>query len=685
MLSSFSKRPGLWLLLAVAGCGLKCQEAPRPKLDPVLLELPPNWRAQERSEQEFLQELYPAESACSVLASYKSDLKSPGNTLLMLDNVQVGGRPLERPGDRLGDVRERDPRPLDIARVNGRVDVAYNPLFQLGLLLQEIPDRKKFLELIDEEISNSFFRIIPLIAWKALITSPFGDVYKERNKLLEDKISEALPGSFDRRGDRVFLLEEALPNVVLQNGIPTVGMLGPTFDDTKESRIEKNLNLEGILRAYSTPVDLIVSEEWSEVFRLDRLALASSVSAFLRNDPLEQACATVLLHRSFAQMLAVIGMDRLPVKPTSKDPKRYAFPEIAQLLNGKDSSEFMVCPTSGVFAKDESYIRVSVDFLGSYTKEGPPLDLSRQAKRPELCTPQTAIPFAQAQDSLWPPRRQAIEDLARAEDWLDVLGGFVNFAVAINPGSAWWRSSQNVLGYPLVAFDDINRAKGLGGILPVDAHVLALGLLNLGVPNFLNKHMVYLNSENRFRDMSDSDVIKIRISEDAFDRTKLAPKQVRTTIRSAARLAEMAFKLSNSLWRLDDWLVTARASLADEISRSEKGLSSRTVESILKEYQDFVEGLFGSEENLLLLVATGDNSIRADLERLKEASAMLMAAFENPQGVCFASLDLDLSTAVEQGVGECNPAERKEWNYSLSLIADRYQSALFERLRIRSL
>ena len=147
----------------------------------------------------------------------------------------------------------------------------------------------------------------------------------------------------------------------------------------------------------------------------------------------------------------------------------------------------------------------------------------------------------------------------------------------------------------------------------------------------------------------------------------------------------MSFKLSNALWRLDDWLRDARASLSDEISRAEPGRSFRSVEAILSEYQEFVKGLFGSEKNLIDLIDTSDNSIRADLERLKEASAMLMTQFENPEGVCFEALELDLASGQEVGVGECDASQKAQWNYSLGLIAERYQSPIFERLRQRSL
>jgi hypothetical protein len=168
---------------------------------------------------------------------------------------------------------------------------------------------------------------------------------------------------------------------------------------------------------------------------------------------------------------------------------------------------------------------------------------------------------------------------------------------------------------------------------------------------------------------------KVRFSDPKF----VDQAQIVTSVRSAVLLTEISFQLASALKTLHKWAEAAHLNFEIDIANAR---TSKKRGRIKKEYRLFIEGMFGTDETLQLLIATDPGSLRDQLEGLKLASAMQLARFakKKDEGYysCYGQLTTDLQSKTEALHGECTHEERSLWKYVSSIVAKEYKSPLYD-------
>ncbi len=637
------------LTLALSACSLKHDENERKFIEPL--------RVASASSPIFSGEEGLAPVLFEPAAQY-----SPCE---VLESIPVG----ESVTDRfrlLGEIKfdKEDASPL--SEIPGRVDVGASPLYQYAILTQQIPTAEEFMALLEGEYERAtgFGDVLKLGIARRLLKWGFMNVYSLRNSVVQDRINEALPGVFKESGEAP-LFKNSVPAALLQNGNPFLVRMSLSPEDNQVTRETKLRRLDEVFKAYNRPLRVFSPGGWPQFSQDMKVSLTAAIRGLNSSNIQSRACSTVLMHRAFAQLMAVMGYHRPPIE---EERRLSFFPPFQNMLKSKEDNELVVCPSPGSFLQGPHRLLLTREQLGN---GGEAFDLAQDPQTAQLCSRQEAKPLSHA------PRVWSAADAARASgsQVAAFLNGAVNFAFAFNPRSQWWRGTQ--VGFPLSPFDGIEKIKSSGAILPADAHALSLGFVNLGFDLLMKKHLVFVNDAQK-EVPSSAEATGVRLSE--ASRTAMSGGKVITTVAGSAQLMEIAFKLGHSLGLLDRWRVEAEESIREELAFERDPVKRRALKA---DFNMFLEGMFGSADTLERLGSGEKGSVRDQLRSLSLASSLLGARFvvrENGRVTCASRLVLDLASGVETPEGRCTASEEAAWKYSLLLAARTFRSPYFFEL-----
>lgn len=751
MLSSSSKLALILLLLSAGACSKLKRETvlrrPFPRLDPTL------GSSVDPVEAEPVEELYSSVgklSACEWLQQVGS-----GDSLVGRFRVIGKAQPVES-SDQLSDddngpldflrfwdndiVKEsdacrrvrfgnRDPKWVDqcyqerallakrkgvnLNRISGRVDMAANPLYNYALTAvvndlddPVIPDGEGFLSRVEDTLSKSPTTIPTLIAYRALMKLNILDVYTERNKRTQRELNRIFPGAFNRE---IYHLQGSFPDTIFTNGSPALNTFTPLPDDSQEIKSRKIEGINAMLSIYSRDVSLFSHPSWDS-FREDmRSGMTAAIRGLNSRSPIEQACGATLIHRSFAQLLTVKGYDRVPVTEDLAT-RQSSLPPLEELLEDKESRRFKVCKTTGSFVRNGYRHSLSLDDLNHLSSLGSELSLAATPYLPGPCEKPVSVVSPDYRDATG--AFVGVDDPTPARRLLEFASGVSYFTMAFNPAAPWWKN-----GLPLGKWTTFESIVPSGAVLPMEANALSLAFLQASFGNIQDRHLVQIDENGR--ETSDaSRTLGVRISESP--RTAGTGGTVETTARSAALLAEFAFRFSAHLDKLADWYPKARAFSRDEDRRireeyrqrllSEKlaGSSDEMEDSQLRRkaaidkdfkdqlkknadvLNDFVSGMFGGEETLVRLTKEGsDGALRSRMQDLKLVASFLLVSFVKREAdgrlTCYDHLTSDLDTGSESKTGECSDRDSNAlgttqslFKQAMAMAAREYDSPIFK-------
>lgn len=702
----------LLFLLVLTSCAKLVREAPleRASLPRLNVDAFQGVEVASIDREEMLEKLFtpqPGMTACSFLDDLSiAKTYLPGSRFRLVGEMRVGLAPRDAQGKKLNkkscfqqclpffwgsgackrckEEREKD---TEIFSLDGRVDISASPLYQYALLTQEIPNRKRFLELVEEEIDKQSLLATPIARlYKWLLGANIIDLYAKRNEIIQDRVNEAFPGSFDPAGLNRSL-KKSFPEAVLRNGMPTFSNLSPLPDDAREVRDRKSRELKAILAAYSKSVPVFsLSGKWSSFQDEMERGMNLALQAFNTQSPKEQACATAILHRGFAQLLTIAGYDRPPMAVDDPAKEVSAFPTIDRLLENPQGTRFKVCPMAGAFGKDGYRMTLYAKDLENFDAAKDTLLLTRNTPNSASCAQTEAVATNSWEYTHY--NRPRLSEVASGEDLLNFAHGISHWLVSFNPGAKWWTQETNVTGFPLANFDSLSSISTSGGILPVQGHALSLALVNVTFAQIMKNHLVMLDEFGK--ETTDAKkAIFVRYS----DRSREAGSggKITTTLRSAILALETTLKFQASFENLSKWKADSKARLDADMA-SERDLKKR--EEMAKEYAAFVKGMFGGDDTFAMVTdkfsdaeikAGQAPSLRNQLVNVELALAMLSANFakKNADGTftCYNQLvkDFDSKDAPEEKIGQCSVEDQRRWKRLMSMVASMYKSPLFAK------
>ena len=673
-LFSYSNRLLAFFLLTscLCACDFAAEPSrPREFLPPFSLDGANKFKPDSTAKTEAIKNLFtpPAnKSSCSYLTDLARSKFDPLQRFRLISAVRV----------ELGSNGNNARGEKEIFSIYGKVDIAAAPIYQFALLGQSIPNRKEFLDLVRRETNNGLGVLNPIAhLYKLLLKMGITDFYNQRNKIIQDRIEEALPTTFSAGGGMVSL-RGSFPEAMLRNGADNLADLAPLPGDNASTRARKAMVLGDVLSVYSKATPVYKSVRWGD-FQLDlEEALALSLRDFNGTDMKEQACATALFHRALNQVLLIAGYDRAPVF-NNLDLKSSYFPPFNNLLDHPHGTTFRVCPTTGYIARKGQRQVMYPSELENFDSSSTQYSLSKYLESSNQCDPFNATPRNAWEYTSYP--KPALREEAGSDELLGMLQGLSQFLIAFDPSSSWWEPEQSTRGFPLANFEDLNRIASGGGVLPSKAHSLALALINIGVSLLEQKHVVILDVN--FKETKDSSqAMALRIAERARDFGDAGP--IRTTVNSATQLAELAMKGQEYLERLEKWRIQAVQVHEEDLARAP---NAEVRETLVIEYNKLLRSLFGSQNVLTELSSTGPGSIRDKLGHLKFASVLMAAAFakRDKSGAigCYAILVNDMASKVlvgEKKEGACTPLEQQRWKRLLGMAAVEFDSPLFSEM-----
>lgn len=556
----------------------------------------------------------------------------------------------------------------------GNVDPGGSPLYSYALLGQTIPNKSEFLALVDKEFSSMQEVPFKLRLGALLMKKGLLNPLKQRNSIFQKKINEAFPGIFDSTST-LNRIQNSIPWMLLKNGNPDLE-LALALQDKNNSKIsdQQITKLTQVMRTYAESVRVFGLPSWQSFEVEFRTGLSLALRGLRTTDPMERACSTALLHRMLSQMFMVIGYDRLPFEPR-EDGKGFHLPPFKDLLDSPAGNHFLVCPSAGSFVlKGHRKILDREALSTPYSQSGILYDLMPTPQVLPLCQKAMAIPYTGSSHQEFNGGSEL--DLAQATDWLSFINAMGHFFIAFNPGAPWWMDPTNTLGFPMSPFESLEQIKSSNAILPTDANALALGLINISVPSFQKKHLIFLTSNMKITETT-TEASKIRISEEPKDLLG-NHSPIRTKIRAATLLAEISFKLAESLKRLDLWQQNASTAVREDMLRT---TDSKKRLMIFRDYRNFIDSLYASDATLKMLITSDKDSFRDQLETLKLAASLLVMQFASHDNAkCYSELIFDPQTGRETPFGACNEEDLTLWKFTIGLIAQEYRSPIFQQI-----
>jgi len=558
---------------------------------------------------------------------------------------------------------EGDPTPATTAK--GNIDIAASPLFSYALLSLPVPNKREFLSLVDQEIEKNDGPQVILRLAKWLMDLGFVNPLKQRNKIIQETINKLLPGVF-APDHEVLPIRDTIPWMIFKNVYPD---------------LEKSAPLE-VLRNYAETLPLNMDGGWQGVEEGFRRGLQTAINGLKSPDPSERACSTMIFHQAVGQLLTIAGYDRLPLE-TRVDGSGSYLPAFAKLLSDSGSTTFVVCPAPGSFAMDGVRRIMGREALTAFDSTKMVYDLTAQPAPPRICTQGIAVPAFSDRYATYPPELGG--EQATGTNVLSLISAVSHFLMTFNPAAVWWMDVES--GYPMASFDSFEKISGSGAILPSETYALSLGLLSVSFGMLQSKHLVFLNDVGQ-EVANAADATKIRLSE--YSRSTGDSLPFVTTVRGATLLAELAFKMSESLSDLSTWkkrndqiLKQEKEAIDRELDENKRLVMQMHYLRTIRELQTYIDGTFGSADILQTLVTEDPAGMRAQLTTLKLASSMLMATFatresaDAPTFTCYDHLLIDPIAGTEHGDGTCTARDQKLWKHVMKLISRAYRSPVF--------
>jgi len=585
---------------------------------------------------------------------------------------------------------------LDLANLYGRVQLNDNPLYEYGLISSMngfIPDRSQFLKRVDGEIFKSPIKILPLIAARAAMGIGILSPYKIRNDIIQnDKIGASLPGAFDREF-KIYKLKDTFPDILVKNGAPFSEILRPLPGDSKQESEKKAEELKKVLAVLAKRLPMFRERNWSS-FRDDmRWGLSAGIRGMQSTNPVEQACGAAIFHRGFAQMLSVKGYDRPPVEfSRTSQGSRWVLHDVPRLLESEKGTRIKACTGVGSFTRGGHSTQV-LDAELADTSGAAGLTLADQPQSLRTCTLDNSrvLQVAKEQAKVWGGKRNGMKK-ANLEQKLEFMAGVSYFLMAFAPGSKWWFGDKSLVSYPLSDFGAKKELKDIlasGGLMPYESFALSLGFLNLAGNNLIEQHLVYLDKAG-VEVGPDGGVMGVRISTEP---RKLFDKGLVTTdIHSVLMLTDVIFKLHETLEKMSTWLDQTDRHIRDQVRANPNSAESKRLK---EDYDNFVIGLFGSRETLVMLTENGPDSVRKQINDFRLALSLVLTRFVKPAPVpnaagklvysCYSKLQLDPTTGVEQALGSCDEgnsstglqSETELFRQSMRLVGRAFRSPLY--------
>lgn len=598
-------------------------------------------------------------------------------TLKKKDCKWVCGNPLNWGSERC---RLCNEEPIDLVDVWGRVGIGTHPVYEIALQSVEFPSRDEFMKLVSQERSKFGLVLLPFFeSYRALIKIGIKDAIEMRNKIIQERVDQAFPGAFDLHG-KPSKMEDSLSLALILNALPSYSTLLTLPSDTAQQKQRKLAVMDRIQAVLSKPLPFFRTDSWSDFSDDAITALNASVKSLVSRDPVEQACAVALLHRNFAQMIRIIGYSRLPTVTNSATGTSAMATSISGLLGSPDGVKLATCPAPGSFAKNGKRVIVSEKKLSDYATSSSPIVMSGKIEALARCARSEAQVYSEASVEGYAAGKPSA--VATAEDHLALMRVLSHQLTAFNPSSDWWAKSP--VGYPLGEFTDFETIERSGAVLPYQYHALALGLLQVSLDALVGSHLMQVDADFRETDVG-KEVVGIRLSTRPRSLKSAAP--VETSLDAALILAEVSFKAGAYLKQVPRWKKAHQSYYRSEHARlrtsSEKANYKRMNEN-------FINGLFGAESNLLLLTGEkdlpGGINLQEQVDQLKVASAMLLASFAlpaknstvaQPRYTCAASLVTDPRKGGELKKGHCTAAQERVWKQTFSWLSTLYKSPLF--------
>lgn len=582
---------------------------------------------------------------------------------------------------------------LDLANLYGRVQLNDNPLYEYGLVQKNgsIPDRNEFLGLVDKEIFKSPIKILPLIAARGLMGLGIINPYKKRNEIVQEQIAEALPGALDREF-KIYKLKETFPDILVKNGAPFAEVLRPLPSDSTEESLKKAEQLEKVLEVLAKRLPMFRERNWSS-FRDDmRWGLSAGIRGMQSTNPVEQACGAAIFHRGFAQMLSVKGYDRPPLEfSRGSNGARWVLVDVNRFLESEKGTRLRACSGVGSFTRQGRSTQVRDSELAD-TSGGTGLTLASQPQPVRTCVPENSriLELKKQQPTVWGQKRPDMK-AANLSEKLEFMAGVSYFLMAFAPGSKWWFGDKGLVSYPLADFGEDKELKDIlssGGLMPYESFALSLGFFNLAGNNLIDKHLTYVDKQGK-EVAANGAVFGVRISDKP--RKHFEKGIVTTDIHSVLLLTDVVFKLHETLEKMATWLADTERSIKDEVSRNPNSPESKRMK---KDFNNFVNGLFGGRETLVLLTSNSEGSVRKQIDDFRLALSLVLARFVKPDPVlnaagkkiysCYGKLQLDPETGVEERLGDCGEgranglqSETELFRQSMRLVGRAFRSPLY--------
>jgi hypothetical protein len=689
-------------LLATVACTPARKEAqPRTPKPRAVVNMPVKLEGRELSSQELINYFFTSTnnpSACQVLRAMPRASASQ-ERFRILESARVF------PGsniDSSGNIKKKDctficlnPRhwgsvrcrlcqeeSLDLVDVWGRVGVGSHPIYEIAMQGVELPSRDEFMKLVAKERSKYGLVMWPFFeTYRSLIKLGVKDAIEMRNQIVQERINEAFPGSFDYSG-KTSKMEDSLSLAIITNALPNYSsMLILPYDSAKE-RARKAGLLQQIESVLAKPLPYFKSSSWSDFSDDAVTAINASVRSLQGSNTVEHSCAMALLHRNFAQMIRIIGYARLPLATNPKTGTTSFQASFAQMLDSPSGTKLRTCPAPGSFTVNGTRLMLNDEQISKYGASKETFEISGRIETLRRCH----INEAKVYDVKGTRRILGPKASARAtvEDNLALMRVLSHQLTAFNPGSNWW--AKSAIGFPLGEFSDFDLIQRSGSVLPYQYHALALGLLQITLDALVSNHLVQVDSDFK-ETKKDDEVIGIRVSSKS--RRPGSKENVETSIETALLMAEVVFKAGAYLKQLPVWQYKQAAYYNKEMKRFSSKFERYNYQTA---NLNFVNGLFGARDNLLMLInhkpLPNGAKVQDQVDQLKVATALLLATFatkaegsseENPRYTCAAKVVTHVAKGGEVKTGRCTPTQEKEWKKTFSWLSKIYQSPLFAK------
>ncbi len=495
----------------------------------------------------------------------------------------------------------------DISGGNARMNVSENPLAQLILGEKfKLSTEDEFFQLVKDEYAKGnigFFKMFFVRVLKFV-----GAIDMVQYSATNDKIAESFPGIFGDSGE----LNKAL---LYKLSLRAVKQQAPA-------------DLNSIL---TKKLPLFSGVTWSDFTADSRLSLSAAIRAWRSDDLRERACAYVLLHRGFAQMIAIKGYHSPEIKGDSVEKI------------SKPDTEFKTIVRSGGFVKSSTNqaIALTPDEIKDYDPEK------------DTLRPRAQLPFVGSNDSggslgdalaMMEGMLFHYETTSPASPWVDVKFQTVRKQEKKLINGAWVvtgeKTERDIVSSNYM-LGDISAESGIA-VLPTDANSLSLGLVMVHLKNLKANHIKMVTRLGVLAGEKDP-VAGIVLSETgASDRAEV-------NLDSVLRLMRVTAYLEGALSRFDQ----------------------RTAEEWAK-----INEAYSSD---LLNALNGDGGAREGLNKLKLGAVVLINEFIK-DGRCASQLDWDLRSGARRAVSACTAKQQKEIADALEVLArSTHSEALFKR------